>query len=136
MSAQQPLELILARNHLASLATPGFLVDTELRLVFFNLPAGELVGRRFEEVGSRPPTEWTVGVGPRKPGGRVLELNELAFAIAVRTGRPVHQRLVVDADGNERLLVEATAVPLLGAAACHGAVVHFWAVDEADEGRG
>ncbi len=62
--AQRPLELILARNLLASLSTPAFLVDTGGEIAFYNEAAGALLGRRFEETGPLPALEWTQTFGP------------------------------------------------------------------------
>jgi PAS domain-containing protein len=132
MSAQQPLELILARNLIASLSTAGFLVDEDERLVFYNLTAGELLGERFEEVGARPLTEWTRDHGLFLPDGSELDPEDLPFAIAIRQVRPVHRSLSVRRDGG-LLQIEVSAVPLMGADGCHGAIVHFWPRDGAGE---
>ena len=40
MEGQRPLELILARNLLASLSTPALLTDAEGTVVFYNEAAG------------------------------------------------------------------------------------------------
>ena len=61
---QKPLELILARNLLSSISTPGFLVDKDNGLVFFNEAAGSLLGKRFEEIGRLPFEEWSAMFGP------------------------------------------------------------------------
>ena len=44
MSAQKPLELILARNLLSSISTPAFLVSDHGTLMFYNEAAGALLG--------------------------------------------------------------------------------------------
>ena len=46
-SAQRPLELILARNLLSSLSTPGFLVNRPGEMIFYNEAAGALLGVGF-----------------------------------------------------------------------------------------
>ena len=55
---QRPLELILARNLLASLSTPAFLVDRRGEIAFYNEAAGALLGRRYEDTGPMPAEEW------------------------------------------------------------------------------
>jgi PAS domain-containing protein len=131
VSEQRPLELILARNLVASLSTAGFLVDEDERLVFYNLTAGELLGERFEEVGARPLTEWTRDHGLLQPDGSQLDPEELPFAVAIREVRPVHRRLSIRGEGGEPMQIEVSAVPLVGADGCHGAIVHFWPRDGA-----
>ena len=61
---QRPLELILARNLMAGLSTPAFLVDEDAVVVFYNEAAGALLGRRFEEAGRMRPEEWSTAFGP------------------------------------------------------------------------
>ena len=47
----QPIELIIARNLMAAVELAAFIVDPDGVIVFFNDAAGELIGRRFEDVG-------------------------------------------------------------------------------------
>ena len=53
MTGQRPLELILARNLLASLSTPAFLVDGEGEIAFYNEAAGALL-QHGDPVPARP----------------------------------------------------------------------------------
>ena len=64
MSAQKPLELILARNLLSSIATPAFLVGDHGTMLFFNDAAAAMLGRRFEETGTLPADDWIAEFGP------------------------------------------------------------------------
>jgi hypothetical protein len=52
MSAQKPLELILARNLLSSISTPALLLGEQGSLLFYNEAAGAMLGRSFEEQGT------------------------------------------------------------------------------------
>ena len=123
---QQPLELILARNLIASLDIPAFLVDEHETLVFYNPSAGELLGKRFEELGRRSVTEW--GAEQFERDGGPISPEELPFSVAVREARPVHQRFGVRPDGGAHIEIEASAVPLVGADTCRGAIIVFWPV--------
>jgi PAS domain-containing protein len=125
-SAQQPLELILARNLIASLAIPAFLVDEEETLVFYNPSAGELLRERFEELGRRSVAGWSSEHFRRD--GEPIPPEELPFTLAVRERRPVHKRFGVRPDGGEHVEIEASAVPLIGADGCQGAIIVFWPV--------
>ena len=75
---QRPLELILARNLMAGLSTPAFLVDEDAVVVFYNEAAGALLGRRFEEAGRMRPEEWSTAFGPIDPAGEPLDARAAA----------------------------------------------------------
>src|SRR2546423_8860339 len=69
-AADQPLELILARNLVSIISLAAFLFDAEGRLVFYNDAAAEFIGRQFEEVGvlTRKPVQ--AELRPLDPPGR------------------------------------------------------------------
>jgi PAS domain-containing protein len=122
----QPLELILARNLISIISLAAILVDSEGRIVFYNDPAGELVGSPFEEIGTMSQDEWNARYGPLDEHGEPLPAEELPLRIAVREGRPAYARFRIR--GERGLIeVEAGALPLLGPAGYHGAIVVFWA---------
>ena len=126
---QQPLELILARNLLSSISTPGFLVDTDGMLVFFNEAAGALLGKHFEEMGKMAPDEWTRAFGPYDRKGRPVDIEELPLTIALREGCPVHDSLTLQSVQGERQEVEVSALPLVAAnGGFRGALAVFWPV--------
>jgi len=66
-----PIELILMRQLAGSLAMPIFVVDPAGDLLFYNEPAEELLGRRFDEAGPMPAADWST-----------------AFPSGTRTDRP------------------------------------------------
>jgi PAS domain-containing protein len=128
---QQPLELILARNLLSSLSTPAFLVDTNGVLVFFNEAAATLLGRHFEETGKLGPEEWGKAFGPFGPNGRPVHFEELPLTIALRHGRPAHERMELKDRNGEFHEVEVSALPLVSSGGgFRGALAVFWAIDE------
>jgi hypothetical protein len=126
MSAQKPLELILARNLLSSLSTPAFLAGDDASLLFYNEAAGVLIGRRFEETGAMTPDEWTRSFGPFDENGDPLNLEETPLTLALRLGRPHHAQLRIRVAGGERQDIEASAIPIVGSAGSSGAIVIFW----------
>ena len=99
---QKPLELILARNLLSSISTPGFLVDEHNELVFYNDAAAALLGKRFEEVGRLPVEEWSTMFGPFDTEGDRIPVEKLPLVIALRHNRPSHARLHVQSLKGER----------------------------------
>ena len=130
---QKPLELILARNLLSSISTPGFLVDHNNELVFYNDAASVLLGKRFEEVGRLPVEEWSTMFGPFDDEGDPIPVEELPLVVALRHNRPSYARLHVHSLNDEHHDIEVAALPLVASAGdFRGALAIFWPIhDEA-----
>jgi PAS domain-containing protein len=130
VAAQRPLELILARNLLMSISTPGFLVDEGGMLVFYNDAAGALFGMRFEEAGRMGPEEWGTAFGPFDEHGEQVPFDDLPLTIALRRGRAAHSRFRIRSLQGAEHDIEASAVPILATdEGTRGAMVFFWTVD-------
>ena len=129
MSAQKPLELILARNFLSSLSTPGFLVDGSGMLVFYNEAAGAMLGVRFEEAGRMPPEEWGTAFGPLDEQGQQVPFDELPLTIALRQGRPAHSHFTIRSRRGDEHEIEASALPVQATEGVSGAMVFFWPLE-------
>jgi len=127
-TTQQPLDLILARNLMSVLETPSFLVDNEGQMVFFNDAAGDLLGKRFEEIGRLTREEWNA-IGPVDDSGEPVESEKMPLAVALREGRPAHGRFHIRTDSDTIVEVETSAVPLVSGGDFHGALVVFWPVE-------
>lgn len=130
--AAQPVELILARNLVSSIQLAAFIVDPEGKLVFFNDAAGELVGRRFEEVGRLRQEDWASEFGPFDEFGKVLPTEELPLTTALREGLPAHDRFHMSVRDEELVEVDVSALPLAAADGFKGAIVVFWRTGSGD----
>jgi len=130
MSAQRPLELILARNLLSSLSTPAFLVGGEGTLLFYNEAAGALVGRRFEETGAMTAQEWTSAFGPFDENDEPIPYDQVPLTSALRQGRPSHGTFRICAAGGHHQDIHASAIPIVGTDGASGAIVIFWPLVE------
>jgi PAS domain-containing protein len=130
MNGQKPLEMILARNLLASISTPAFLVGPEGMLLFYNEAAGALLGRRFEENGTMSASDWTAEFGPFGDDGEPLTYDEIPATLAVRANRPFHGIFRVGRPGGEHQEIAASAIPIVGPGGSSGAIVIFWPVGE------
>ena len=128
---QRPVELILARSLLATLSTPGLLVDEDGIVVFFNDAASVLLGVRFEEIGRMGPEEWGTAFGPFDDSGNRVPFEELPLTIALRHGRPSHARFRIRSLKGVDSDIEAAAVPILTVKGTRGAMVFFWTKDDA-----
>jgi PAS domain-containing protein len=122
----QPLELILARNLIAAVELAAFIVDPEGVVVFFNDSAGELIGRRFEEVGRLKREEWNSRFGPFDEFGQLLPTDSLPLTVALREGLPANGHFRVCVRDDELIEVDVSALPLVTAHGFQGALVVFW----------
>jgi PAS domain-containing protein len=142
MVHQQPLELILARNLIATVSLAAFIVDPDGVLVFFNESAGDLIGRRFEEVGRLRREEWSSEFGPFDEFGQLIPTHGLPLTMALREGLPANGRFRVRTTAGDGLTgaepelldVEVSALPLVGADGFKGAIVAFWPADSDADG--
>jgi PAS domain-containing protein len=133
-NGQQPLELILARNLVSIVSVPAILVDVGGRIVFYNEAAAEVMGSPFEEIGTMSREEWTAKHGPFDEHGDPLPSERLPLTVAIREGRPAYGCFRVRGERGP-LEVEAGALPLLGPAGYHGAMIFFWVVGQSRSGR-
>jgi PAS domain-containing protein len=128
-NGQRPLELILARNFLSSLSTPGFLVDEDGILVFYNEAAGALLGVSFEDAGRMGPQEWGTAFGPFDDDGRQVPFEELPLTIALRQGHPAHSNFTIRSMKGDEHAIEASALPIRATEGTSGAMVFFWPLE-------
>ena len=125
--AQKPLELILARNLLTSISTPGFLLDHEASVVFYNEAAAALLGRSFEELGTMTADQWTTAFGPFSKDGNPVDVDRLATTEAIRAGRPAHATFEIRTGSGAMQPIEASAFPIVASQhGSSGAMVLFW----------
>jgi PAS domain-containing protein len=127
--SQQPIELILLRQVAGHLATPMFLVDSSGNLLYYNEPAGAVLGRRYDDSGAMPLEEWATVFAPTDSLGRSLPPDELPLAVALSERAPCQGSFwILGGDGVSRHLT-VTAVPVEGQGGAHlGAVALFWAL--------
>jgi PAS domain-containing protein len=129
------LLLILARNLVESVGLAAFLLDAQGTLVFFNEPAGALIGLRFEEIGPLAREEWAARFGPFEDG-EPAALDSLPLALTVRDGRPAQGRFQVHNASDGELEVDVSALPLLAADGFHGVLVLFWPAEQSADSSG
>jgi PAS domain-containing protein len=127
---QKPIELILARNLMSSLSTPAFLVDEGGVLVFYNEAAGGLLGVRFEEFGRAGPEEWGSRFGPFDSDGSQIPYDRLPITLALREGRPVHDRFRIRSLEGVEHDIEVSAMPIQTTGGSQGAIAFFWTAEE------
>jgi PAS domain-containing protein len=125
--SQKAVELILMRQLASSLAMPIFLVDPTGNLLFYNEPAEQLLGSRYDETGEMSAGEWSSLFAAIGEDGSPLPTEVLPLSIALHKHRAAHLAFWIRGlDGVSRK-IGATAVPLEGQGGRQlGAVGIFW----------
>jgi PAS domain-containing protein len=129
MSAQRPLALILARNLLSSMSTPGLLLGEGGKLLFFNEAAAALLGRSFEDATGLSAEQWTAEFGPIDEDGEPILYDRIPATLAVRSQRPFHGEFAIRTANGDIREIAASAIPLEGPEDSTGAMVIFWPTD-------
>jgi PAS domain-containing protein len=125
--AQKPIELILMRQLASSLVMPIFLVDTTGTLVYYNEPAEQILGVRFDETGEMPASEWTTRWQPSDADGAEFVPERLPLIVALQQFRPAHGELWIQGSDGRRRHIQVTAIPLVAVSdRLLGAAAIFW----------
>lgn len=125
--AGTPIEMVVLKQVASYLAMPIFVVDAEGSLVYYNEPAEDILGRRYEETGQLSLDAWGRLWTPTDADGNPLPPDRLPLAIAVREQQPVQDTFWIQGlDGVTRRLT-ITAIPLDGRTSeALGALAIFW----------
>jgi hypothetical protein len=124
---QHSVEVILMKQVASYLATPIFVVAPNGDLIYFNEPAEDLLGRRYDETGEMPQSQWSTVFTATDDDGTPLPPERLPLSIACTERRPAHDSLwITGLDGVLRRIF-VTAFPLVGMQYRNlGAVAIFW----------
>jgi PAS domain-containing protein len=128
------VELILARNLVSAVELAALVIDPDGVVVFFNDSAGELIGRRFEEVGPLDREEWNSRFGPFDEFGQLVPTDSMPLTVALREGLPANGQFRVRVREDELIEVEVSALPLVTAHGFEGALILFWRAPEGGDG--
>ena len=128
-SVQHSLELILARNLVENISVPALVLDANGVLAFFNQSAAAIIGSRFEETGPLSEEEWRFELS-RGGQGEHTPWSADSIPLALREGRPAHERFHLRGRDGERVEVEASILPLVGPQGISGGVLAFWPVED------
>jgi len=121
------LVLILAREFASQLSLPVFITDDQGKLVFYNEPAEETLGRTFTEAGEMKAAEWQAIFSVETLDGRPMPLEEMPGGVALLERRPAHRELRITGLDGVRREIAITAFPLLGhERELFGIVTMFW----------
>jgi PAS domain-containing protein len=129
--AQQPIELILARQFADHLATPMIVVDAQGTAVFWNEPAEQYTGLRFDEMGRIPKEMWVKGLSATDERGAEVPTHLLPPVVALEEHRPAFMRCAVRLFDTGPSSVVLSALPIMGQQGRFlGLVILFWRADD------
>ena len=126
--SQQSVEMILVRQLAGYLFVPVVVVDTAGTVIFYNEPAEQILGVRFEETGRIDPEEADRLIQLSDDPATATEETRRPLVTALQQRRPTHARRWLLRRGDRvRLQVELTAFPVIDQDdRLLGAVAMFW----------
>ena len=124
------IELILSRQLAECLTIPVFITDTEGSLLFYNEPAEEILGRRFQDTGEMPVEVWSTIFKPFDDKGNPLDPETLPLVKTLRSAIPDHGSIWIKSLKGDNHKISITSYPLIGRGGRFvGAVAIFWKVN-------
>lgn len=121
------IEIILSRQLAESLSIPIFITDTGGALLFYNEPAEEILGKRFEDTGEMSVQEWSTMFTPLNDNGDPLPPEALPLVQTLNMHTPAHGTIWIVSLKGEKHKISITSYPLIGRGGRFlGAVAIFW----------
>ena len=121
------IELILNRQLADCLSIPVFITDTAGNLLFYNEPAEEVLGRRFEDTGEMPVEEWSVIFKTRDLDGSDIAPEDLPLVKTLTHCAPYHRTFLIESLKGKNEKISLTSYPIIGRNGKFlGAVAIFW----------
>ena len=121
------IEIILNRQLADCLSIPVFITDTAGNLIFYNEPAEEILGKRYEETGEMPVEMWGTIFKPIDEAGHLLAPDDLPLVKTLRNCRPYHKTFLIESLKGTIEKISVTSYPILGRSGKFlGAVAIFW----------
>ena len=127
MTANQPIELILARQFADSMSVAVFIVDPVGNLLFYNESAEIILGIRFAETGSLVVGEWSEIFIPTYEDGSPFPPEKMPLVQTLSNQKPAHGSFCITSKKGENFLITVTSFPIEGRPNRYlGAMAMFW----------
>lgn len=121
------IEIVLNRQLADCLSIPVFITDTVGNLIFYNEPAEEILGKRYEDTGEMPVEQWSTAFNPVDELGNVLAPEELPLVKTLRDGLPYHKSFFIKSMEGKDQNISVTSYPIIGRTGkMLGGVAIFW----------
>src|SRR6187402_1693903 len=114
--AAYEIEIILNRQLADCLAIPVFITDTAGNLIFYNEPAEEILGNRFEDTGEMPVEQWATIFKPINDQGQPLPPGELPLVMTLNDSCPHHKSFHILSLTGKKQQISVTSYPIIGRA--------------------
>jgi PAS domain-containing protein len=125
--AAYEIEVILNRQLADCLSIPVFITDTSGNLIFYNSPAEEILGLRFEDTGELPVETWSVIFKPVDDQGEILPPDQLPLVKTLNDATPHHKSFRIESAIGRSQKISVTSYPIISRAGKFlGAVAIFW----------
>jgi PAS domain-containing protein len=125
--AAYEIEIILNRQLADCLSIPVFITDTKGNLIFYNEPAEEILGNRFEDTGEMPVEQWSTDFKPVDEQGSPLSPDDLPLVKTLKTSLPYHKSFGIESLKGKIEKISVTSYPIIGRTGkMLGAVAIFW----------
>lgn len=125
------IEIILNRQLADCLSIPVFITDTTGNLIFYNEPAEEILGKRYEETGEMPVEIWGTIFKPVDEAGHPMAPDDLPLVKTLRNCRPYHKIFLIENLKGAIQKISVTSYPIMGRAGNFlGAVALFWVLND------
>lgn len=125
--AAYEIELILNRQLADCLSIPVFIADRNGNLIYYNEPAENMLGTRYDETGEMPIEMWSTIFKPMDETGKALAPGELPLVKTLNDCCPYHKTFRIESLKGKLEKISVTSYPILGRASKFlGAVAIFW----------
>ena len=126
-----PIEIILNRQLADCLAIPVFITDTVGNLLFYNEPAEEILGKRYQDTGEMKVEEWSTIFLSKDESGKLLEPEDLPLVKTLLNQLPYFKTFWIESLKGKSEKISVSSYPIIGRAGIFvGAVAIFWRPSE------
>ncbi len=121
------IEIILNRQLADCLSIPVFITDTKGNLLFYNEPAEEILGKRYEDTGEMPVEEWSTIFKTKEFDGNEIAPKDLPLVKTLTEQLPFHKTFLIESLLGKLEKISLTSYPIIGRTGKFlGAVAIFW----------
>lgn len=125
------IEIILNRQLADCLDIPVFITDTSGNLLFYNEPAEDVLGKRYEDTGEMPVEQWSTVFKTKDENNNPLPPEELPLVKTLKDRLPYHKTFRIESLQGKVEKISVTSYPIIGRGNRFlGAVAIFWRTPE------
>lgn len=128
------IEIILSRQLADCLSIPVFIIDVTGKLIFYNTPAEEVLGERFEETGEMAVEQWSVIFKPVDENNQEIAPEDLPLVKTLKDFLPYHRSFWIKSLKGDKERIALTSYPIINRENKFlGAVAMFWKIKDDED---